>query len=215
MFSTTLKCVTSNTERPLPRGPHHLAREDVLASQRGRMLDAMATVVAEKGYGPTTVADVIERAGVSRKTFYEHFRDKEECFLAAFDTGVEILLATVRDADPGGADPLERTRARVRAYLETLTAEPGFARTFVIELGAAGPRALQRRHEVLGEFTRLSREVGEELGMGAGVPEEAYLASVGATNELVAHALIEGKPLVELEDAIVYVNAALLTGFAT
>src|SRR5215218_6805837 len=99
MFSTTLSCVTSNT-RALPRGPHHLARDEVMASQRGRMLDAMAQVVAEKGYGAATVADVIERAGVSRKTFYEHFRDKEACFLAAFDTGVEILLTIIGDANP-------------------------------------------------------------------------------------------------------------------
>jgi AcrR family transcriptional regulator len=180
-----------------------------MASQRGRMLDAMAQVVAEKGYGSATVADVIERAGVSRKTFYEHFRDKEACFLAAFDTGVEIILSTVRDADPGGDDPLERVRARVRTYLQTLEAEPAFARTFVIEVGAAGPRALQRRHEVLGEFAASARELAEEWGF-AGVPDAAYLASVGATNELVAAALVEGRPLTELEDAIVYVNAALL-----
>ena len=71
----------------LPRGPHRLAREEVLASQRGRMLAAIAEAVAEKGYAATTVADVVGRAGVSRKTFYEHFADKEECFLAAWDAG--------------------------------------------------------------------------------------------------------------------------------
>src|SRR4051794_32391335 len=95
--------------RSLPRGPHGLAREVVAASQRGRLIDAIAHVVAEKGYARTTVADVIERAGVSRKTFYEHFRDKETCFLAAYDTGVEVLLATMRAAEP--------IRGRVRAYL--------------------------------------------------------------------------------------------------
>src|SRR5215208_4754465 len=113
--------VTSNT-RVLPRGPHHLAREEVLASQRGRMLEAMAQVVADKGYGAATVADVIERAGVSRKTFYEHFKDKEACFLAAFDTAVEIVLAAVRGADPGTGGPVERARARVRPYLQVLAA---------------------------------------------------------------------------------------------
>jgi AcrR family transcriptional regulator len=202
--------VTSNTERALPRGPHHLAREEVMASQRGRMLDAMAHVVAERGYGATTVAHVIEHAGVSRKTFYEHFRDKEECFLAAFETGVEVLLATVREADPGGGDGLARVQARVRAYLETLAAEPGFARTFVIEVGAAGPKALARRHEVIGQFAQLSREVVQELGLGDAVPEEAFVAAVGASNELVAQALIDERPVTELEDALIYVNAALL-----
>src|SRR5882724_3806888 len=64
----------------LPSGRHGLAREAVVASQRGRLLDAMAEVVAEKGYQATTVADVVERAGVSRRTFYEQFPDREACF---------------------------------------------------------------------------------------------------------------------------------------
>ena len=84
--------------RRLPRGPHQLAREEVLASQRARMLEAMAHAVAAKGYAATTVADVVGGAGVSRKTFYEHFQDKEDCFLAAFDAGVQVLVDTVERA---------------------------------------------------------------------------------------------------------------------
>src|SRR3954451_13174305 len=105
--------------RPLPRGPHNLTRDDVLASQRQRMTDAMAAAVASKGYASTTVGDVVAGAGVSRKTFYEHFRDKEECFLAAFDAGVEALLAAIATAPPEGSGWPERLRARVRAYLRT------------------------------------------------------------------------------------------------
>src|SRR4051794_25349257 len=122
-----------------PAGPHGLAREVVAASQRGRLIEAIAHVVADKGYPQTTVADVIERAGVSRKTFYEHFHGKEACFLAAYDTGVAVLLDTVR--------AVEGIRGRVRAYLDLLDAEPAFARTFLIEVRAAGPKALQRRRE--------------------------------------------------------------------
>jgi AcrR family transcriptional regulator len=195
--------------RTLPRGPHRLAREVVMASQRGRMLDAMAQVVAEKGYGATTVADVIERAGVSRKTFYEHFRDKEACFLAAYDTGAEVLLATVREAGEDLDDPVERTRARLRAYLETLAAEPAFARTFLIEIGAAGPRALRRRREVLATFAELTREMS---GDAPGLPPEAPMAAVGATNELVTQWVDDDRTaeLPALEDALVFVNLALL-----
>src|SRR3954451_4843452 len=108
--------------RPLPRGPHGLERDVVLASQRGRMVGAMADAVAAKGYAATTVADGVARAVVSRKTFYEHFRDKEECFLAAFDTGVDLLLDTIVAAHPEGDDGswIDLIRARVRAYLGTL-----------------------------------------------------------------------------------------------
>src|SRR2546421_4217944 len=121
--------------RPLPRGPHHLERAVVLASQRGRMLDAMAEAVAAKGYGAATVADVVAGAGVSRRTFYEHFSDKEECFLAAYDAGVDILLGHLVEqaAAADGLDWRERTRRGVRAYLDVLAAEPAFARTFLIE----------------------------------------------------------------------------------
>jgi AcrR family transcriptional regulator len=192
--------------KSLPRGPHRLAREIVLASQRGRMLDAIAQVVAEKGYGAATVADVIERAGVSRKTFYEHFRDKEACFLAAYDAGVEILLATMRAADADAPDAHERARARVRAYLGTLAAEPAFARTFLIEVAAAGPRAQRRRREVHDAFAAFLTDAG------AGPPSPAGLAAVGATQELVARYVEDGRTheLPALEEAVLTANLALL-----
>src|SRR3954462_14268125 len=120
--------------RPLPRGPHRLAREEVVASQRGRMLDALAESVAAKGYAGTTVGDVVAGAGVSRKTFYEHFSDKEDCFLAAFDSGVDALLDAIAAAEPDDATRIGIVRARVRAYLVTLAARPAFARAFLIEV---------------------------------------------------------------------------------
>jgi AcrR family transcriptional regulator len=171
----------------------------VLASQRGRLLDAIAQVVAEKGYGPATVADVIERAGVSRKTFYEHFRDKEACFLAAYDTGVAVLLATMREAGD--------TRARVRAYLETLAAEPAFARTFLIEVAAAGARALRRRREVHDAFAAFVTEAAP-----GPVPDHVALAAVGATQELVTRWVEDGRTaeLPALTDTVSFVYLALL-----
>src|SRR5215208_2116777 len=122
---------SASTPRPLPRGPHGLERDVVLASQRGRMLGAMAQAVAVNTYGGTTVADVVAGAGVSRKTFYEHFRDKEECFLAAFDGGVERLLGAIVEAEADEDGWIPRMRARVRAYLVTLADNPAFARTFL------------------------------------------------------------------------------------
>src|SRR3954471_22088010 len=114
------------TSRPLPRGPHGLERDVVLASQRGRMLSAMAEAVAANTYGGTTVADVVAGAGVSRKTFYEHFRDKEECFLAAFDVGVDLLLGAIAQAQAPADDPtwLGLMRGRVRAYLPKAPSQP-------------------------------------------------------------------------------------------
>src|SRR3954451_610367 len=98
-----LSLMSATVAERLPRGPHGLTREEVAASQRGRLLLAMAGAAAEKGYAHTTVADVIAGAGVSRATFYEHFAGKEDCFVAAFDAGVEIMLGAV-GATAGDAD---------------------------------------------------------------------------------------------------------------
>jgi AcrR family transcriptional regulator len=206
--------------RPLPRGPHGLERDVVLASQRARMLSAMAEAVAEKTYGGTTVADVVAGAGVSRKTFYEHFRDKEECFLAAFDTGVDMLFDAIVAAQPASDDPtwLGLMRARARAYLCTLASQPAFARTFLIEVFAAGPHALERRADVLRRFAQLFRDLHDEARRQfpdlPPVPEAVYVAAVGAINELVSEFAREGRTaeLPELEDTLLYLQVALFAG---
>src|SRR3954467_11093334 len=96
----------------LPRGRHAAPREVVAASQRERMLAAMAEAVGEKGYGPVAVAYRRARAGVSRKTFYEHFDNKEECLQPASDAGVELMLdandAAIGDAAAGAPPPTAR-----------------------------------------------------------------------------------------------------------
>ncbi|HET8672499.1 MAG TPA: TetR/AcrR family transcriptional regulator [Thermoleophilaceae bacterium] len=206
--------------RRLPRGPHRLAREEVLASQRGRMLGAMAHAVAEKGYAATTVADVVGGAGVSRKTFYEHFRDKEECFLAAWDAGVQLLVDAVeRAALEADGEWRKHIRAGVRAYLHTLAARPDFARTFLIEVLAAGPEALERRAEVHARFAHVLRTLHETYRADhpdeiPELPDEVFIAVVGAVNELVSDRVRKGRTadLLELEPVISYLQIAFLAG---
>ena len=125
----------------LPSGRHGLAREAVVASQRGRLVDAIAQVVAEKGYQATTVADVVERAGVSRRTFYEQFPDKEACFLAAYEVAQEVVLGRIAAAVAHRPDAgwRERARSGVEAFLALLAAEPAFARALQLEILPPGP----------------------------------------------------------------------------
>jgi AcrR family transcriptional regulator len=205
--------------RVLPRGRHAAPREVVMESQRSRMLGAMAGAVAEKGYARVAVADVIERAGVSRKTFYEHFANKEDCFLAAYDEGVGLLLGAIDEAVREAApDWLAAAEAGARCYLDNLAANPDFARTFLLEVLAAGPAALERRTAVLRRFADqlalLNRAARADLAELPEPPGHVYLACVGAINEMVsAHLLAHGaERLGELAPAVVDVQLALLVG---
>src|ERR671930_261725 len=105
---------------PLPRGPHRLPRDVVVRSQRSRMLHALVEVVASKGYHAATVADIIGRAGVSRTTFYQQFKDKQDCFLVAYQRGADAHWRSVVEAVASAGDPPERLRRNLRAYLGEL-----------------------------------------------------------------------------------------------
>lgn len=204
--------------RALPRGPHGLDREQVLASQRGRMLEAIAAAVAVKGYGSTTVGDVVKGAGVSRKTFYEHFADKEHCFLEAWEAGVQMVFDAIYESQRDARRQEERMRLGLRAYLHTLAANPEFARSFLIEVVAAGPRAEARRAEVHERFAELfatqhglARREQPELPE---VPTAICRAAVGAINELVSDYVRAGRTaeLPSLEDEILYLELVLFGG---
>jgi AcrR family transcriptional regulator len=199
--------------RVLPRGRHRIEREVVLASQRGRLIDGIAAAVAEKGYSATTVADVVGRAGVSRKTFYEHFEDKLDCFLAAYDTGVEVLHGRLQAAWERPGTFTERLQYAVEAYLGTLADAPEFACTFIIEALAAGPRALERRAAVHARFAAQIESAHAETGLPA-VPHEAFVAAVGAVNELVAERVRQGRidSLPELAGTVKAIQVRLLAG---
>jgi AcrR family transcriptional regulator len=153
---------TQTTNR-LPSGRHGLTREAVVASQRARLIEAMAQVVAEKGYPATTVADVVERAEVSRRTFYEQFADKEACFLAAYDAGLAAVLGRIGEAvELNPAAPWrERARAGIESFLALLASEPAFARALQVEILTAGPAALHRRSGMLVMFAGIWRNVHE------------------------------------------------------
>lgn len=115
------------------------------AAQRQRMLVSIAEAMTRKGYVGTTVADVIKGAGVSRETFYEQFPSKLECFLAAFDTAADLLMAELDGLLDLDGPPLERFEAAFARYLDALADHPAFARVFLVEVYAAGADAIDRR----------------------------------------------------------------------
>lgn len=132
-----------------------IGREHVSDIQRMRMLHAMAEEVAERGVSNVTVAHVVGRSGVSRRTFYELFADCEACFLAAFEEAVERARAVVSPAYDRPGSWRAKMRAALTALLEFLDREPGTARLLIVEALAAGPRALERRQRVLIQITKI------------------------------------------------------------
>jgi AcrR family transcriptional regulator len=143
----------SRHRTPLPRGRHGLPRGFVTSNQRERMLDSMAEMASAKGYARVTVSDVTTHAGVSRRTFYDQFSDKEDCFLAAFDTIGDQLLRPARAAARDGERSWAmRVRLALGALLELLAAEPAFARVALVEVLCSGQVALERRDALLDRF---------------------------------------------------------------
>jgi AcrR family transcriptional regulator len=202
----------------LPRSPHRDLRTEVSASQRGRLLVAMADVVAERGYAPTTVADVIKAAGVSRRTFYEHFADKEACFLAAYQYGVEVLGEQLRERFEQGQGWRERVEAVLDTFLVALASEPGFARAFLIEIWAAGPAAYELHVEIIEQFHALLRAVHEQARAeqpGVVPVSDTVIAAVAggiarvATLELLAG---RGQQLPQRKPELMRFGLALLAG---
>ncbi|MEI2703059.1 MAG: helix-turn-helix domain-containing protein [Baekduia sp.] len=186
-------------EQVLPRGRHAAPPEVVAMSQHDRMVVAMAAAVADKGYARVAVADVISGAGVSRRTFYEQFANKEECFLASYDVFVGALLeAITAAADEAGEDASARMLASSSAYLTNLAGHPQFARTFLIEVLGAGAAALDRRELVHQRFAgQIGREYERLRAQRPGLPEAGprrCRALVGAIHELVIETLLADGP---------------------
>jgi AcrR family transcriptional regulator len=154
----------ANSSGKFPSGVRKLPTELIRAVQRERLIVAMLSAAADLGYLETNVQDVIDRAGVSRPTFYEHFANKEDCFLAAFDTSAERLRTIVDGAASQGGDVWrDRIRFGLEALLGFASREPDTARTMVVEARAASAAAVRRRVELLDEFARCLDSQAREL----------------------------------------------------
>jgi AcrR family transcriptional regulator/DNA-binding MarR family transcriptional regulator len=194
--------VAAPAELPRLNGP---AREQVCDIQRARILSAMAAVVRERGVARATVARVVAYAGVSRRTFYELFSDRDECFLATFDDGVLRASRYVLDAYDPEALWVERIRTSLAALLSFLDVERGVGWLLVVDSLGAGPVALERRRRVL---ARIVAFVDEGRGDGRGGDGRSPLTAEGVVGGIFSliHARMvdDGKaPLMDLLNPLV------------
>jgi AcrR family transcriptional regulator len=140
---------SSRVRRGLPRGPHGLTPADVARSQRERMLAAITESIVARGYTDTPVSEVIERAGVSRKTFYVHFQDRQDCLVAACALAVEGTLSRARAAAQHAGDGRAQLQATIAALCEAAAESPGTSRLPVADAAAAGSAGLRLRNEAI------------------------------------------------------------------
>jgi AcrR family transcriptional regulator len=176
----------------LPSGRHGLSATYVVENQRRRILDAVVQVVAGMGYGAMTVEHVVSVAGVSRRTFYANFPNKEVAFLTAYDRIVDHLFAAVdiAYAEPGGWSV--RVRRGLEVFLDFLGREPTVAHVCFVDILAAGPQALSRRTGAMERFRAFfaSDEIAGQPDWQ--VPPCATDAAIGGAYEMVYGRVLDG-----------------------
>jgi len=181
-------------------------------TQRDRLLHGMAQTVARRGYAATPVAEVLKAAGVSRRTFYEQFADKEDCFLAAYDAIVAVCTERLVAGYHAGETWEDGIALAYDGLLSTLAAEPDFAHLGVVDVLAAGPRALARREATLRRFARLIDVTRERADAVSRPPTLVGHAIVGGIHELVYSKLVRGHAarLPQLTDELLHYTFMLL-----
>lgn len=202
--------MASESAPSVPRGRHAPPLEVRVERQRMRLFSAAAAVFARVGYAEASAEAISREAGMSKATFYEHFKNKEECILALFDAAAEMVRAGVGSATLGDetSTPQERITNGARAFLSALEAFPDHAKTLLVEIIGAGPRAAERRDRVLQDFADLidaqNAIAHENLGAPRFASPDDTFAIVGAIEELASRQLRYGRPekIADLEPVI-------------
>jgi AcrR family transcriptional regulator len=176
----------------LPPGRHGLPRDFVAANHRDRLIAACSQQVQERGYEETTVATIIKAAAVSRRTFYEHFADKEACFIATYDLLVDHLRARIFAAFEAEAEWPLQMRAALGEMLGFFAAEPGLARLALVEPLAAGPPVSEHHRETVASFAPLLAG-GREVAGGDAPTAETEEAVVAGIAGLVTRRIVAGE----------------------
>lgn len=171
----------------MPATPPDAATAD---AHRSRLLEALAAVVADKGLAATSVADVVREAGVSKRTFYEHYAGKEACFLDLYRLASASALRTLRGAVQADRPWQDQVESALRAYFEHLAAGPRLLRTLFVDIHQLGEAGARVRREVMGELAAFMREtVNRERPKAQALSEAMATGAVGAINELVLQAI--------------------------
>jgi AcrR family transcriptional regulator len=201
-------------EGRLPSGRHDLPREVVVKSQRERIVDATAAIVAEKGLADLTIPEIASRANVSHETFYEMYPTKQDAFLGAQKVGMhQAFLIAVEAYELHKQEDWARGIAEgIRALVAYLCSEPAHAHLSFVDTFAASPETLEIRDEILRGFAVYFGPGERPPSQDIDVPAIAAEAVVGGVWQIL-HYYIENKRFSELLDATPQLTYLLLTPF--
>jgi TetR/AcrR family transcriptional regulator len=189
-------------------GRQHLSRDEVRSHQRERIFEGLESAMGAKGYGDTSVADIIKIAAVSRQTFYELFTSKQDCFLASYGRRQDAVIEAMQEA-PTEGPPIWRFGALLRNYLSVMSADPGLSRLYLIGVYTAGPEAMAKRLELQQQFVD-----GVATIFGARSDQDLFMcrALVASISTMVTNALIDDEPqaVLDLYDPLVEMAKRLL-----
>jgi AcrR family transcriptional regulator len=177
----------------LPAGRHGLPREFITQNQRERIITAMVDTVAERGYNATTVAHITKAASVSRRTFYEHFADKEACFLAAYDMVADHIRASMRAAAESFGEWPQQVRAALATMLRFLASEPELARLCMVEPVAAGGEIAARHRASMQGFVEILKAGRPEHSGSRPLPAATEETLVGGIVSLIVREISAGR----------------------
>jgi AcrR family transcriptional regulator len=169
-------------------GHHGFTRDQVESSQRARIITAMIRLVGARPFSDVGVADLVTAAGVSRKTFYQQFSNKEQVFAETYDQALGGLIDVMGQAAEASQGRRDRLAVRVTALLTVLAREEPIGRVCFVEVNAAGPLALDRRRH--GTAALAAALLG--FDEGGEVPLTA-LAAAGGLSEVIHHEIVAGR----------------------
>jgi AcrR family transcriptional regulator len=175
----------------LPKGRHGLSREEVEASQRTRLLQATIELGTERGFASLTLTDIVGRAGVARVTFYEHFADKQQGILAAFDYAADRVLERVLAIGPPPGEDASPVHAYIARLLDLCLEEPGLVRLVAADGEALDPSVGERQRAIRSRLAdglvTLRDFLGRDDPKLAPITHTRALAIVGAIVEVLKH----------------------------
>lgn len=181
---------------------------------RRRLLDGLAASIDERGYRETTVADIVRHARTSKRTFYDHFSTKEECFVELLAANNKELVETIADAVDPDAHWRDQVEQAMTAYVHSIEAKPAITLSWIRELPALGEGARPMLRRGFNRLTTMLVELTSSPGfLRAGIPPMSQASAVillGGLRELTAQTMEDGAPIATIVEPALAVSLAIL-----